>query len=474
MFDKKYYNNKRKKLKPYCSDKLYANHRFHSTSFTIEKDKYIKNKRKIFSFNYTILKNKLNKSIHEYSKFKHNIYLNLLKEERQKNKIRNEALKELKSNDLNYTKILEFVDKAVNKENPFKDNDFQNKINLIKWKNLENSIKDKKIKDNLSKKILFDSKIKSKIDSGITKEASYQKLYQKINNLKKNFEKRNLFQKKSNSALNKYQENCRFKDKQNQNEKKIIQKNSDISKQKEENITNNKTATIDQTISNNNSNNSLFNLDYINRMEKKSMRSNSLIEINGISKIKEISEDLFYNKLRDRSSKSFHFKNRKFSDKIFSNNSKSSKNLDKISILKPTSILNFKGNRKINRYNNYIKRTTKFVSFNKPEVKYKANTINDEYKKNKYITLLDDIYRKFKKIKVKTINLKYKFNKWEMPSYKNVDSIINSNEDMLIFKLKQKYFAQYKNIFAKKKEKKSHELVKQKLKASLNFIDNED
>ena len=209
-------------------------------------------------------------------------------------------------------------------------------------------------------------------------------------------------------------------------------------------------------------------------MEKKSMRSNSLIEINGISKIKEISEDLFYNKLRDRSSKSFHFKNRKFSDKIFSNNSKSSKNLDKISILKPTSILNFKGNRKINRYNNYIKRTTKFVSFNKPEVKYKANTINDEYKKNKYITLLDDIYRKFKKIKVKTINLKYKFNKWEMPSYKNVDSIINSNEDMLIFKLKQKYFAQYKNIFAKKKEKKSHELVKQKLKASLNFIDYED
>ena len=61
-----------------------------------------------------------------------------------------------------------------------------------------------------------------------------------------------------------------------------------------------------------------------------------------------------------------------------------------------------------------------------------------------------------------------------MPSYKNVDSIINSNEDMLIFKLKQKYFAQYKNIFAKKKEKKSHELVKQKLKASLNFIDYED
>jgi hypothetical protein len=45
---------------------------------------------------------------------------------------------------------------------------------------------------------------------------------------------------------------------------------------------------------------------------------------------------------------------------------------------------------------------------------------------------------------------------------------------MLIFKLKQKYFAQYKNIFAKKKEKKSHELVKQKLKASLNFIDYED
>ena len=48
---------------------------------------------------------------------------------------------------------------------------------VYKNKKIENQIKYRKIKENLIKKILFGSKIKSKVDSGIAKESGYEKLY---------------------------------------------------------------------------------------------------------------------------------------------------------------------------------------------------------------------------------------------------------------------------------------------------------
>ena len=333
MLNEKYKNHKRNKLKPYFSDKLYLIHKFHSTSFTKEKDSsIIKNKRKTFSFNSKKFENKINESIQEWFKYKSYLYLKRKKEEQKNNKILNEEIKGLKRSELNYSQILKLVGKAMNEDNPFNDSGFKIKMNIYKNKKIENQIKYRKIKQNLIKKVLFGSKIKSRVDSGISKESGYEKLYQKINNLKRNLERKKLFGAKAKSTINKDKRYFIVKEKQYKNKRRIIPNNSNLLKLNEEKIANNKSANLDQTINNLN-NDSLFDLNATKKLENRLDRSNNFIEIDSLSKIKELSKELFYNKLKNLNNKTFHFKNKKFNESIFSNNSKYSENLDQIATL---------------------------------------------------------------------------------------------------------------------------------------------
>jgi len=473
MLNEKYKNHKRNKLKPYFSDKLYLIHKFHSTSFTKEKDSsIIKNKRKTFSFNSKKFENKINESIQEWFKYKSYLYLKRKKEEQKNNKILNEEIKGLKRSELNYSQILKLVGKAMNEDNPFNDSGFKIKMNIYKNKKIENQIKYRKIKENLIKKILFGSKIKSKVDSGIAKESGYEKLYQKIKNLKRNLERKKLFGEKSKSTINKNKGYFIVKEKQYKNKRRIIPNNSHLLKLKEEKIASNRSSNLDQTIISYN-NDSLFNLNDTKKLENQINRSNNFIEIENLSKIKDLNNELFYNKLKNLNNKTFHFKNKKFNESMFSNNSKSSENFKQISTFRSTSKIEFKGRRKINKYNNLLNKTTKFVSNNKGRSKFKSKTMSGKNKMSKYISSLNDFYKNFKRINIKTNTLKYKTNNWEIPSYKKADSAINSNKDMLIFKLRQKYLNNEEKFLGKNKVNKSHKLIIKKLKEKLAFIDDE-
>ena len=96
-----------------------------------------------------------------------------------------------------------------------------------------------------------------------------------------------------------------------------------------------------------------------------------MIEINDISKIKDVKKDLLYTKFKSRNNKSFHIKNKKYYDKNVSNNSIFNDNLEKIPFLNPDSILKLKGKRNINKYNDIINRTKKLLSDNNRNIKYK-------------------------------------------------------------------------------------------------------
>ena len=455
-------NNSREKNRTFFNKRLFSNGSFKNSSFNNKK-----NIIKVTSIRDKIIDKETNNSLQQYSEFKRNLYIKERKEkENEKNdQFHNECIKELKRN-FNYTNMVKLIDIALNKPNPFKDYDIKNKINKLEYVNKNN--KKNKINNILAKEILHDKIIKSKVDSGIKKDHKFNKLYQKIKYLKNNIEKRNVFQRKKNvSNLNKYNEYTTIKDYRNINLKITKKNDTDIFRLTKDKKSYNKSACLEQTLNNK----SEINSNNIANFKKRLISSKSLIEFNNSSfQMKDSYKDFFRNKIKTRKNKSFHLKNVKFNDKIFSKNNSVSESMNFISSAKHISQFQINKYKKINSAKSKI-------------VKYKSNNYNHELNdrtisniKSQKIcnSLIENIYRDFKRIKLNSIKLKNKYKEWGFSSLKKIDSMVNAKEEMLIFLLKQKYLKIMKVWMKDKKIKRTNKSFKKKLKDSFKFFDDDD
>ena len=473
MNGKKCNNNSREKIRTYFNKRLFYSSKLKNSAFNTKKNGPKNNTIKVFSIKSKILEKEINNSLQEYSLFKSKIYLKEKKEKESEknNKYHNESIKELKRN-FNYTNMLKLVDIALNKENPFKDYDIKSKINEME--DVNKNIKKNKINGNLTKQILHDTKIRSKVDSGIKKDYNFIKLYQKIKNLKNNLRKRNFFQEKKNIAdISKYSEYSTNKEYQNISNKKRIERNSkdffELTKERRLN----KSESLDQTINNKseifNNNNNRINI------KPKLRRANSVIELNNNSfKIKDNERDSIFSKIKIRKNNSFHFKRVKFNnDNQISKNTSINETLNQISNIKPIEQSHF---NKIKKINNSKSKLMKMKYDNKKN-EFSNRTISNIKPEKKYKSLIEDIYRDFKRIKLNTIKLKNKYKEWGFSSFKKIDNVLNAKEDMLIFHLKQKYLKHSKIFMKRNKTKnanKSDKSVLNKLKENFDFIDDDD
>ena len=471
MNGKKYDSNPNHKIRAYFNKRLFTNSKFKNLSFNTKKNKPKNNTIKVFSIKSKILDKEINDSLQEYSLFKSKIYLKEKKEKENEknNKYHNESIKELKRN-FNYTNMLKLVDIALNKNNPFKDYDIKNKINEME--DLNKSIKENKINNNLTKQILHDTKIKSKVDSGIKKDHNFIKLYQKINNLKNNLRKRNNFQEKTNiSNISKYSEYTTNKEHKNitnnkKDKKGIERNNQDFFELTKERRTN-RSESFDRTINNKSeiNNNNKINL------KQKLRRANSVIDLNNNSfKIKDNDKDFIFSKINNRKNKSFHFKRLKCNDNIFSKNTSRNESINQMSNVKPLEKFKFTKYEKINNTKSKLIK----LKYDNKKVETNNRTISSIKPQKKYNSLIENIYRDFKRIKLNTIKLKNKYKEWGFSSYKKIDSVLNAKEDMLIFHLKQKYLKHSKMFIKRNKTKNINKSVIKKLKESFDFLDDDD
>ena len=99
--------------------------------------------------------------------------------------------------------------------------------------------------------------------------------------------------------------------------------------------------------------------------------------------------------------------------------------------------------------------------------------VNSKSQIKKYTFLIDGLYNDFRKIKSNTNKLLNRYKEWGFSSGKEIDKIIKTKEDMLLFQLKQKYFKNLK-LFPKDKKKKRINLsLVDKIKHDFDLIDDD-
>ena len=419
-----------------------------------------KNQIKIVSFRNKLLEKEMRNSFAEYSAFKSNLFIKEKKEKEKekKNLLDNYNLKQMKR-DLTYTKISQLLDIAFNLKNPFKNFDVNNKKNEIT--NLNKTLKMNKINNHLAKIILHESKIKSKVDSGMKKKNELFLIFQKIKNSKNKIEKRNSFINFNNNkflTLKANFTNNKMK-KYYRNVKNIrIIRNSSLNK-------NNKSANIDLTINNSNISKNISEINRTNMIRSKSyinlnINENKNIDYNFLNKIKN----------RNRSNNSFYNKRIKFNDnKFFFKNTSVNENMNHNSPLKANSKIYGMKNKNI-----FPKKILKNKNKGNICKEYRCKSSGSRFNKDKikyYTNIIDSIYGNYKKIKANSKKLKNKYKEWGFSSYKSIDNFVNMKEDMLIFLLKQKYFKHYKNFPKERKMKTINKSVAEKMKDALKFLD---
>ena len=419
-----------------------------------------KNPIKIVSFRNKLLEKEMRNSFAEYSAFKSNLFIKEKKEKEKekKNLLDNYNLKQMKR-DLTYTKISQLLDIAFNFKNPFKNFDINNKKNEIT--NLNKTLKMNKINNHLAKIILHESKIKSKVDSGMKKKNELFLIFQKIKNSKNKIEKRNSFINFNNNkflTLKANFTNNKMK-KYYRNVKNIrIIRNSSLNK-------NNKSANIDLTINNSNISKNISEINRTNMIRSKSyinlnINENKNIDYNFLNKIKN----------RSRSNNSFYNKRIKFNDnKFFFKNTSVNESMNHNSPLKANSKIYGMKNKNI-----FPKKILKNKNKGNICKEYRCKSSGSRFNKDKikyYTNIIDSIYGNYKKIKANSKKLKNKYKEWGFSSYKSIDNFVNMKEDMLIFLLKQKYFKHYKNFPKERKMKTINKSVAEKMKDALKFLD---
>ena len=419
-----------------------------------------KNQIKIVSFRNKLLEKEMRNSFAEYSAFKSNLFIKEKKEKEKekKNLLDNYNLKQMKR-DLTYTKISQLLDIAFNLKNPFKNFDINNKKNEIT--NLNKTLKMNKINNHLAKIILHESKIKSKVDSGMKKKNELFLIFQKIKNSKNKIEKRNSFINFNNNkflTLKANFTNNKMK-KYYRNVKNIrIIRNTSLNK-------NNKSANIELTINNSNISKNISEINRTNMIRSKSyinlnINENKNIDYNFLNKIKN----------RSRSNNSFYNKRIKFNDnKFFLKNTSISESMNHNSPLKANSKIYGMKNKNI-----FPKKILKNKNKGNICKEYRCKSSGSRFNKDKikyYTNIIDSIYGNYKKIKANSKKLKNKYKEWGFSSYKSIDNFVNMKEDMLIFLLKQKYFKHYKNFPKERKMKTINKSVAEKMKDALKFLD---
>ena len=417
-----------------------------------------KNPIKIVSFRNKLLEKEMRNSFAEYSAFKSNLFIKEKKEKEKekKNLLDNYNLKQMKR-DLTYTKISQLLDIAFNLKNPFKNFDINNKKNEIT--NLNKTLKMNKINNHLAKIILHQSKIKSKVDSGMKKKNELFLIFQKIKNSKNKIEKRNSFINFNNNkflTLKANFTNNKMK-KYYRNVKNIrIIRNTSLNK-------NNKSANIDVTINNSNISKNISEINRTNMIRSKSyinlnINENKNIDYNFLNKIKNRSRsnNSFYNKRITFNDNKFFFKNTSVNESM--NHNSPLKANSKIYGMKNKNIFPKKILKNKNKGNICKEYRCKSSRFNKDKIKY-------------YTNIIDSIYGNYKKIKANSKKLKNKYKEWGFSSYKSIDNFVNMKEDMLIFLLKQKYFKHYKNFPKERKMITINKSVAEKMKDALKFLD---
>ena len=430
MFEDKLYNSQRE-IRHLSQKKLLSkNSSFRQRNLPRNNNSKNKvNRIKIIPIKKKLLDKKVNECLKEYSIFKSKAYIKEKKEiENQKNDIfQNSVIKHLERN-MNYSNIIQLIDIGLNKHNPFKTYNVKNKINEME--NINKSIKKNKIDIHLANQVLHDTKIKSKVDSGIKKDYNFDKLYQKIENYKLQHEKK-IIQRTKVSNLNKSYTIRYYRNKEKNDE---IKKNYSANmKIKEDKINDYNNMNSEPNI-----NNVSANVNNIENLKFKMIRSKSA---------KKLSDKSFHmddnsNILRNRNKS---FRNRKVisNEKIFSKNTSASESMYCNNSFRPVSKFKFRFNQ-LNKFNN---------SRSKVAIFKRKNNSNRTMLKPNFATIIKNIYKDFRKIKSNSIKLKSKYKEWGFSSYKKIDDVINVKEDMLLFHLKQKYLKNI-NLLPKEKNKK--------------------
>ena len=451
--------------------------------YFVEPRKKVKEQKNIYNEyeEFMLLKN--------YNKLKHQIFLREQKE-REKLKQEEELFKEFRS-DLNYTTILKLIKPFFftnKRDNPF---NYDIKSGKMQIERANRNIKQYRINEILKRIILHFMKINSKLNikkkkhnfaTYITQE-TIDEIKRKINNQKKKLQSRNYIF--NNSEINDRTSNVKSDNSRKSRSNLYISSDKRKSNSYIEN-TNNKINSIN--------NKNLFissSSSYIERKPSLNKYKEKLFTNNSINYINKNSE---YNVSEDCSNKyrikrnSYYFNESK-ENKII-NNIKEMYNIKKPrkSLLSyaPNILNNYiSKNQKSENSNLYIEENTKEVKFNsliknnrnsinnkKPKSKlYRPKScINIEYNnkngiswinnkswnKNKscisqkphlkvknlplYTTKIGDLIKEYNRIKKNSKKLKINYKERHFSTYEEIDNIIKTKEDMLMFLLKQKYF----------------------------------
>ena len=235
--------------------------------------------------------------------------------------------------------------------------------------------------------------------------------------------------------------------------------NKDNDNNNNDNINDNINEELNKTLNESNG----FVLFDKEKFKRRLIRSNS----DRISKsvhfsMKDNKTNIGVSKLIKMRNKSFHQQINKFNDKIFSKNTSASESMNDFN--QPRPQLHFikpkNGNTPKIRKGNIRSKLGQ-----KSEIKNK--TISNIY----YSSMIERIYRDYKRIKLNTLKLKNRYKIWGFSSNKKIDNVVNAKEDMLIFHLKQKYLKYCQNAPKERETKKESKSVIEKLKDDYDLID---
>ena len=443
MFKNRNYNNFKKQITSFFKFST-----FNKSSFSSQNNNRDKMKKRLTQIRNKILKKEYDDSIKEYSMLKSVIHLREQKETIKQKRLDETVynIKNLERN-INYTNILKFMDIAFNKDNPFKTYNLKNKIDELE--NFSKNIYRNKIGIILNKQILHGAKIKSKVDSGNKKELDFDKLYQKIKDYKTNFQKSRIIKKRNNPKFKEYYTIRSYKYK-NISDYLGLNKNEN---EKELNIT--KNIISDQVI-----NDQIRSLNNIKNNKIKLPRPKS--EFNLSCRIRDDKKSLSQNFI-------FH-QNKKVelndNDKIWSKNSSLNESFSSNSYYRPFSKMNY-----TNQIRNFKSENRK--SNFKSKDKMNRTIVNSKSQIKKYTFLIDGLYNDFQKIKSNTSKLLSKYKEWGFSSGKEIDEIVKTKEDMLLFHLKQKYFKNLKHFPKYKAKKRINISFVNKIKHDIDIIDDD-
>ena len=446
MFKNRYYNNSKKQI-----TSLFKFSTYNKSSSSSENNNRDKLKKRLTQIRNRILNKEYNDSIKEYSMLKSVIHLKEQRETTRQKRLDETVynIKNLERN-INYTNILKFMDIAFNKDNPFKTYNLKNKIDELE--NFSKNIYRNKIGIILNKKILHGAKIKSKVDAGNKKELDFDKIYQKIKDSKTNFQKSRIIHKRNPQSKvhytirsYKYKNNTDYTWR-NTNGKKL-------------NININKSTISDRVI-----NNEIISIN--NHKKNNTILPRQKSEFNLFNSSNQIRDD------KKSLSQNFIFhRNKKVelndndNEKIWSKNSSINQSFSSNSYYKPISKMN---------YTNQIRNKSENRKSNlKPKETMNRTIVNSKSQIKKYTFLIDGLYNDFRKIKSNTNKLLNRYKEWGFSSGKEIDKIIKTKEDMLLFQLEQKCFKNLK-LFPKDKKKKRINLsLVDKIKHDFDLIDDD-